>query len=139
MTTETQTFGEHLMIDGYGGNYDLLMNREIVLSCLADLPGLLGMGILGGPEIYWCEGNDTKDPGGWTGVVAILESHISVHTFPGTGFVSIDVYTCKNGMDLEFIKDFFTKKFDLKDLEVNFVKRGTRYPLLVSTKAEENA
>ena len=134
--TKVETFGEHLMIDGYGGEYDLLMNKDIVLSCLTDLPGLLHMGILGGPEVYWCEGNSLKDPGGWTGIVAILESHISVHTFPGTHFVSIDVYTCKNGMDLEFIKDFFTKKFALKELEVNFVKRGTRYPGLASATKE---
>ena len=53
---------------------------------------------------------------------------MSIHTFPARGFVSIDVYTCKNGMDTEFVSKYFKEKFDLKDIETNFIKRGTRYP-----------
>jgi len=44
------------------------------------------------------------------------------------GFVSIDVYTCKNGMDTDFVLKYFKEKFELKDIEQNFIKRGTRYP-----------
>jgi len=44
-----------------------------------------------------------KDPGGWSGFVIIAESHISIHTFPARRFVSIDVYTCKNGLKKDFI------------------------------------
>jgi S-adenosylmethionine decarboxylase len=80
------------------------------------------------PEIYRAEANEIKDPGGWTGFVVIAESHISIHTFPKRGFVSADVYTCKNGMDVNLVKDFFKKAFSLKDLEINFIKRGTKYP-----------
>ena len=57
-----------------------------------------------------------------------MESHISVHTFPARGFVSVDVYSCKNGLNTELISEYFTEKFGLKDLETNFVKRGTKYP-----------
>ncbi len=121
-------FGEHIMIDGYGGNPLKLNDEKLVLSCLNDLPELLDMHRLAPPVIYHAEGNGEKDPGGWTGVVTIMESHISIHTFPRRGFVSADVYTCKNGMNTEFIIDFFKKTFDLADAETNFVKRGTRYP-----------
>ena len=121
-------FGEHLTIDGYQGNETLLNNKELVLHCLNDLPEQLGMHKLSTPEIYFAAGNDIKDPGGWSGFVVIAESHIAIHTFPKRGFVSIDVYTCKNGMDNTFIVDYFTKKFELKDTETNFIKRGTRYP-----------
>ena len=121
-------FGEHITIDGYKGNKKLLNDKKIVLSCLNDLPEELGMKKLSKPEIYFAKGNDTKDPGGWSGFVVIEESHISVHTFPGRGFVSADVYTCKNGMNLAQIKRFFKRKFKLGDMETNFLKRGTRYP-----------
>ncbi|MDQ5889882.1 MAG: S-adenosylmethionine decarboxylase proenzyme, partial [Patescibacteria group bacterium] len=43
--------------------------------------------------------------------------------------VSADVYTCKNGMDVEPIENFFRDKFSLADIETNFIKRGTRYPV----------
>lgn len=78
--------------------------------------------------VYHSDSNDIKDPGGWTGIVVIAESHISVHTFAKRGFVSVDVYTCKNDMDNDLIIDYVTKAFDLKDIETNFIKRGTRYP-----------
>lgn len=121
-------FGEHVTIDGYGGNKELLNDKERVLSCLNDLPEKLGMHKLAEPNIYFAEGNDLKDPGGWTGVVIIAESHISIHTFPERRFLSVDVYTCKNGMDTQFIFNYFKDKFELKDMETNFIKRGTKYP-----------
>ena len=123
-------FGEHLMIDGYRGNLKKLNDKNLVLKSLNELPELLGMHCLSKPEIYFAKPNDIKDPGGWSGFVVITESHISVHTFPARGFVSIDIYTCKNGMDIIFVEKYFKNLFDLKDMEINFVKRGTKYPLV---------
>lgn len=127
--TSCCTFGEHLTIDGYGGCPMKLNNRDIVHQSLNDLPELLGMTKLAAPQVYFAPGNNTKDPGGWSGFVIIAESHISIHTFPGRKFVSIDVYSCRNGMDCAFIQSFFKEKFDLKELETNFINRGTRYPV----------
>lgn len=124
----TINFGEHLTIDGYGGDESQLNSKEVVESCLSELPELLGMKKLMEPEVLFVSGNNEKDPGGWSGFVVIEESHISVHTFPGRRFVSADVYTCKNGMDCEFILKYFVKKFKLENIEDNFIKRGTRYP-----------
>lgn len=121
-------FGEHLMLDGYGGVPERLNDRALVLFCLNELPVRLDMKKLSEPEVYWAKGNGGKDPGGWSGFVVIQESHISIHTFPGRKFVSVDVYTCKNGMDRVFIEDFFREQFLLTDAEIQFVKRGTRYP-----------
>lgn len=121
-------FGEHLTIDGYGGSYEKLNDKELVLDCLHELPEKLDMHKLAEPEVYFAQGNDEKDPGGWSGFVVIAESHISIHTFPARGFVSIDAYTCKNGMDNGFIEKYFREKFELKDAETNFIRRGTKYP-----------
>jgi len=122
-------FGEHLMLDGYGGRQDLLDDKNLILSCLLELPKLLGMKLLSEPTIYHAEDNNIKDPGGWTGVAVIAESHISIHSFPKRGFVSADVYTCKNGMDTDLITNFFKQKFGLGNIETHFIKRGTKYPV----------
>lgn len=124
----TTNFGEHFMLDGYGGTYENLNNRELVFESLTQLPSLLGMKRLSDAYVFKAEDNAIRDPGGWSGIVVIAESHISVHTFPKRGFVSVDVYTCKNGMDCDFISSYFKDKFGLKELELNFVKRGTKYP-----------
>jgi S-adenosylmethionine decarboxylase len=121
-------FGEHLTVDGYGGDKKKLNDQKLVLSCLDELPELLGMKKLAKPEVYFAKGNGGKDPGGWSGFVVIEESHISIHTFPARGFISADVYTCKNGMDQKYIENYFREAFGLRDVELNFIKRGTRYP-----------
>ena len=121
-------FGVHLTLDGYGGSARLLADADHVLACLGELPDRLGMHKLMDPVLVEVGQLGPKDPGGVTGFVIIAESHISIHTFPLRGFVSADVYTCKNSMDTEQICQYFTEAFALEDLEVNLVKRGTRYP-----------
>ena len=115
------------MLDGYGGSYEKLNNKDLVANILYDLPTKLGMRLLSEPVVYFAEPNHIKDPGGWSGVVVIAESHLSIHTFPEKGFVTADVYTCKNGMDNEYIIKYLTNAFELKDTEINFVKRGLKY------------
>ena len=80
------------------------------------------------PYVVSAPDNHAKDPGGWSGFLIIAESHISIHTFPKRQFFSADVYTCKNGIDQEYVVDFFKKKFKLKDVEKHFVRRGVKYP-----------
>lgn len=123
------TFGEHLTIDGYFGDKEKLNSKDLVLLCLNELPEKMEMNKLSNPQVFFAKPNHIKDPGGWSGYVIIAESHISIHTFPNRGFVSIDAYTCRCGMDKDFIINYFKEKFDLKDVEVNYIKRGTRYPV----------
>ena len=122
-------FGEHITLDGYNGDSKLLDSKEIVTSVLYNLPKKLGMNILTEPLVVSAPDTGLKDPGGWSGFVIIAESHISIHTFPKRGFISADIYTCKNGMDTQIVIDFFTNSFKLTDIETNIIKRGTRYPL----------
>lgn len=126
---KTLNFGEHLMVDGYFGNHDKLNDKSLVLSILNDLPGDLGMSKLSEPVVYFAESNDKKDPGGWSGFVVITESHISIHTFPKKGFVSTDVYSCKDGLNTQLVVNKLKEAFDLKEVETNFVNRGTKFPV----------
>lgn len=121
-------FGEHITIDGYGGDPERLNDEEAVLSALSELCDELRMRPLMKPICVSAPDNHIKDPGGWSAYVIIAESHISIHTFPKRRFVSADVYTCQNGMDTDFVTDFFKKKFKLEDVETHFIKRGTKYP-----------
>jgi S-adenosylmethionine decarboxylase len=82
------------------------------------------------PEVYYAQGNSPKDPGGWTGIVVVEESHISIHTFPKLRFVSIDVYTCKNGLIVSSIEEYFKQTLGVGVFETNFVKRGLNFAKL---------
>jgi S-adenosylmethionine decarboxylase len=126
---KTENFGEHFMLDGYFGSAAKLNDEKLVLDFLNDLVKKLDMHKLAEPTILFAPGSCKKDPGGWSGFVVISESHISIHTFPKRGFVSIDAYSCKNGMDTGLIENYTVETFELKELETNFTKRGKKYPI----------
>lgn len=126
----TINFGVHLMIDGYGGDSDKLNDGKLVYRCLNELPGLIGMRKLDNPVVYEAPPSGPKDSGGFTGFVVITASHISCHTFPLRRFVSIDIYSCSDEIDREMVESYFKNAFSLHDLEVNYLKRGTRFPAL---------
>jgi len=132
ISSTQEHFGEHITLDGYFGDSGLLNDEVNVFNTIDKLPDLLGMKKLSKTAIYFAKGNTIKDPGGWTGFVVIEESHISVHTFPAIGFVSIDVYTCRNGLEPSQITKYFGECFGIQDFEVNFIKRGLRFPEAVS-------
>ncbi len=124
----TVHFGEHITIDGYDGDPDLLNNEDLIVHAVSELASLLGMHPLSEIKILAAPDNQIKDPGGWSAFLVIAESHISIHTFPRRRFVSADVYTCQNGLDVEFVVNYFIKKFGLGEVEKNFIKRGLKYP-----------
>lgn len=121
-------FGEHVMVDGYGGSPTLLDDKKVVRSCLDELCDLMKMYQLGKPQVYRAPDNHMKDPGGWSGFVVIAESHIAMHTFPRRKFLTADIYSCKSGIDANFFSDFLRKKFKLEEVEMSLVERGLKYP-----------
>lgn len=121
-------FGEHVTIDGYGGDPALLNDREVVLKALKDLCSEQGMTPLIEPVVVEAPDNQIKDPGGWSGFLIIAESHISIHTFPRRRFLSADLYSCKNGVDQASVLAFMKERFKLEEIESTFIKRGLRYP-----------
>jgi S-adenosylmethionine decarboxylase len=122
-------FGEHFMIDAYRGSREKLLDRESVQKCLCELPERLGMRRLAEPVLHRIEPNGIKDPGGWRGIVVIVEGLISIHTVPGRRFASIDVYTCHNDLPTTEVEAYFREMLEFEELETNFVVRGKWYPV----------
>ena len=125
---KSEPFGVHLMIDGYSGSGPLMTDAGALRGLLDALPAEMGMHAICAPVVVEVGPNCLKDPGGLSGFVMIAESHISFHTFPGRGFVTIDLYTCQSGLDREATVDRLLRAFQLVDAEVNVQERGLRYP-----------
>lgn len=123
-----EPFGVHLMIDGYSASGPLMTDALALRQLLLDLPGEMGMHPICAPVVVEVGPNCLKDPGGLSGFVMIAESHISFHTFPGRGFVTIDLYTCQTGLDRQATLDRLLHAFRLVDAEVHVQERGLRYP-----------
>lgn len=124
---KTHHFGLHLMFDGYGCPFEKLASKEIVQKTLNKLVRDLAMRKLTEPLVLKAPGNIKKDPGGFSGFLIIAESHISIHTFHKRGFVSVDIYSCKDFNVQKAITDLKTI-FKTKKEEINLVIRGREYP-----------
>jgi S-adenosylmethionine decarboxylase len=128
MGKDACSFGVHFTLDGYGGDPEKLNDPELMQNIFEELLKMLGMEKLTEPVVKYAEPRNIKDSGGYSGFVMIVESHISIHTFPKKKFVSIDAYTCKDEMDSARIEKYFRDAYDLQETEVQFFKRGLKFP-----------
>lgn len=128
ITNNTILFGVHYMLDGYGANPEVLRDKQLLLNLLNNLPQKMGMHIISDPVVLEVGEKNRKDPGGVSGFVMIAESHLSFHTFPKRGFVTIDVYTCQNELDTTKLKTELVDIFQISETEEFLQERGTKYP-----------
>jgi S-adenosylmethionine decarboxylase len=62
------------------------------------------------------------DAYGVTGIVAVSESHLSIHTWPEWSYASIDVFLCR-GMDPMISARSLLKTFDTTDYKLQIISR----------------
>lgn len=86
----------HLIIDGHGGDPELLGDANAVQALLLRIPIEIGMTPIDGPRVLRYNGGKKPEAWGVTGNVIIAESHIAIHTFPEYRFAAIDVSSCKD-------------------------------------------
>ena len=68
------------------------------------------------------------EPQGVSGVVVLAESHISIHTWPETGYAAMDFYTCGDHTDPWLACEFAAKVLDAASMLTTEVKRGIAQP-----------
>lgn len=127
---KTVQFGYHMTLDFYGCPLQQLTDLKLCYKVLDELPAVLKMKKLTVPQVILADGNAEeggKDPGGITGFIVIAESHISLHTFARRGFISLDIYSCKE-FSYEQAERYLVSIFQPKDREIYTLNRGTRYP-----------
>lgn len=120
-------FGQHYIFDGYGGDFAKLMDKQLIAKLLASIPQEVGMRLLAPPVVLPAEPNGKKDMGGFSGFVILQESHFSIHTFGGTGFVSADLYTCNDSLDGSKIGAILAKAFEIAVYDSTQLSRGNRF------------
>lgn len=78
--------GQHLLIDLHDAKN--LRDQELIDRALRDAAAACGATVLDIKLHSFGEG------AGITGVAILAESHISIHTWPETGFAAIDIFMC---------------------------------------------
>lgn len=119
-------FGPHLMIDGYHANAQKLDDLDLIRGVLDDLPAHMDMTKVMAPHVQRYGGLIPADSG-VTGVVIVAESHIAIHTFPQRGFLSVDVFSCKE-FDVQRALTYLVDSFEMGRFETHFINRGKEFP-----------
>jgi S-adenosylmethionine decarboxylase len=114
------------MIDGYHAEPSKLDDVELIRSVLDRLPDEMEMTKIMPPQVFRY-GGDGSEETGVTGVVIIAESHIAIHTFPEKGFVSVDVFSCKD-FDASRAVNSLVAAFEIGRYDTYFINRGKEYP-----------
>jgi len=111
-----ETLGRHLVVEYYGCDADHLDDVDVVQSALLEAAEAVGATVIGHAFHRYA-------PQGVTGVVLISESHLSVHTWPESGYAAVDVFTC-GGLDPRPAFKVLGRTFIAQEARVQEVVRG---------------
>lgn len=114
------------MLDGYGCARARLEDLDLIYRVLDELPPKIRMTRIMPPYVFKYSGLKPED-WGISGFVLIAESHISIHTFPEKGFVSVDIFSCKS-FEVDLAKAYLENAFGITKVEANVLDRGTEFP-----------
>ncbi|MCZ6614180.1 MAG: adenosylmethionine decarboxylase [Chloroflexi bacterium] len=109
--------GTQLLLELNHCDRDLLNDLSYVRSTLTRAAHAVGATIIG-------ESFHKFSPHGVTGVLAIAESHICIHTWPEYGYAAVDVFTCGEGFDPEKAAGLLIEGFRSQSPSQTIVKRG---------------
>jgi S-adenosylmethionine decarboxylase len=107
--------GEHIIIDLHQCDEHLINSVDFIESSLTRAVEIAGCQII---NKYFHK----FSPQGVTGIIAVCESHFSIHTWPEHQYCAIDIFCCKDGLDDSI--EFLIKAFKSKKVQIKKIKRG---------------
>ena len=110
------TVGAHVLADFWGCRPELLDDAGLLMQALRRAALEANMTILGEEEHKF-------EPQGFTGLLLLAESHISIHTYPERGYAAVDVFTCGGGLTQQAI-EYLKRVLEPDRVKEVTVKRG---------------
>jgi len=107
--------GKHLLLDFYAAKH--LCDVVMIEQALQDAALACGATVLN------IQLHSFGEESGVTGVALLAESHISIHTWPETGFVALDVFVCGD-CDAHLAIKPLQKAFQPEKIDIKEVHRG---------------
>ena len=79
-------------------------------------------------HLYWVDIHGPAvhrfDPQGVTGILAISESHICIHTWPEHGYAAADIFTCGTSFEPRKAAAILIERLESKESSLTELKRG---------------
>jgi S-adenosylmethionine decarboxylase len=117
--------GTHLLLELKECNRELLNDLPYIRDAMLQAAREVGATIVG-------ETFHQFQPHGITGIVAIAESHLCIHTWPEYGYAAVDVFTCGNSFQPLKAAQFLIERLQSKEPSVIELRRGVISQRVVS-------
>ena len=109
--------GTHVMLELRDCNPQLLDDLAYIKDVMIRAADGVGAQILG-------ESFHQFYPQGVTGIVAIAESHLCIHTWPEYGYAAADIFTCGTSIKPQEAAQFIIDQLESQEPSIVEVKRG---------------
>ena len=113
----TTILGKHALIDLSGCDPKILQNYELVQNIIVEAAALASVRVIGQLEHKF-------EPEGYSVILALEESHLSIHTWPEYNYVSIDLFSCNLDTDFERVKMFLIAQFRAEVVDFTLLNRS---------------
>ena len=117
--------GLHLLLDLRECNPSLLDNLNHIRLAMLRAAQDAGAHVIG-------ESFHQFSPQGVTGILAIAESHISIHTWPEYRYAAADIFTCGSGFQARKIAGILVEELESRDPVITEITRGLLHQAVVS-------
>lgn len=120
-------FGPHLIMEATGCSYEKLTDLTLLTNLLNELPVKMNMTKIMAPYVFEYKGGQEPDDWGLSGIVIIAESHLAFHTFPDKGFLTVDIFSCKE-FDVKQAVGEIVRVFEPEAWDQQLIQRGREFP-----------
>ena len=109
--------GMHILLELKDCNPELLNDLDFIRSAMLQTANQVGATIVG-------ESFHRFSPQGVTGILAIAESHISIHTWPEYRYAAADIFACGSSFEPMAAANYLVERLEARDPEIIEVPRG---------------
>lgn len=113
-----KVLGRHILAELHGCDPGLLADIDKTMEILRKAVHVSGATYLG-------EFRKVFEPwGGLTAIIALAESHVSIHTWPEYRYAAVDIFTCGESADPWKAYEYILEAYKPEKVNVTEVKRG---------------
>ncbi|MEB3235735.1 MAG: adenosylmethionine decarboxylase [Cyanobacteriota bacterium] len=114
----SDTVGKHCILELYACNQDRLNDEAFLRDAITDAAKRAGATLLHLVTHHF-------EPQGVTGLALLAESHISIHTWPESGYAAVDVFTCGDHTMPELACQVLIETLEAGDHKLTSFRRET--------------
>jgi len=123
-----EALGQHVLVELRSCNSELLDDLPFLEHTMLRAAEETGATVIG--KIF-----HQFSPQGVTGVIAIAESHLCIHTWPEFGYAAVDIFTCGENFSPTDAARLIIAALESADSELTEVERGILAPAASSIHA----